>query len=425
MPGRTRSRQDLSIRHVPANQEPLLRRSVTTSHTMVNFTRSDSSRSHQQDANPGIDLSTLQEPAPGMVDEGLDTDDDDEVGASHKNEVSYRLTAVCTCEQFDKEKLPELLSSRLGGSFRWRHGQETIYVPFSPQLLQDQRQNAPATFQVSDSGTESGLREPMLPKEPCDDLGRCMIFFQYGVVVMWGLVPAEEQELLSSVVEQVALHPLKKELVEKEMLHVHYHDSQLASVRDDTVRLPMRLRGHVGAMLSIAHALAQSTKLCVFEGQGTRLVQSTAHLPKELAERGRISLSERSLSRLIGQLFVHKNEVNLLSSVLDTPEYFWHAPDSLQELYKAAGNYLEMEERIEAVNARFEVTKEMLDMMQSRYDTKHGAFLEWVVIILVAIEGIIGVLEFCGTIGLIAPVSRHYSLASRIYHTLGGGHEGT
>merc|ERR1719189_1746264 len=207
------------------------------------------------------------------------------------------------------------------------------------------------------------------------------------------------------------------------MLHIHYHDSQLASIRDDTVRLPVRLRGHVGAMLSIAHALAQSTKFCVFEEQGTRLVQSTAHLPKELAESGRISLSERSLSRLIGQLFVHKNEVNLLNSLLQLPEYFWHAPDSLQELYKAAGKYLEVEERIEAVNARLEVNKEMLDMMQSRYDTKHGAFLEWVVIILVAIEAVIGIMEFCGTIGLIGPVSGHHSLASRIAHTFGGGHE--
>jgi len=261
----------------------------------------------------------------------------------------------------------------------------------------------------------------MLPKTPCDEPGRYIMFFQYGVVVMWGLAPAEEQEVLCSVVGQAAVEPLRREAVEKEMLRVHYHDSQLANIRDDTVRLPVRLRGHVGAMLSIAHALAQSTKLCVFEERGTRLVQSTAHLPKELAESGRISLSERSLSKLIGQLFVHRNEVNLLNSLLDTPEYFWHAPDSLQELYKAAGKYLEVEERIEAVNARLEVNKEMLDMMQSRYDTKHGAFLEWVVIVLVAIEGIIGILEFCGTIGLIAPVSGHYSLASRLAHAFGGG----
>lgn len=32
-------------------------------------------------------------------------------------------------------------------------------------------------------------------------------------------------------------------------------------------------------------------------------------------------------------MFIQKSAVNLLSSVLDTPEFFWHAPDSFQTLY--------------------------------------------------------------------------------------------
>lgn len=33
---------------------------------------------------------------------------------------------------------------------------------------------------------------------------------------------------------------------------------------------------------------------------------------------------------LSSQVFLQKSAVNLLSSVLDTPEFFWHAPDSFQ-----------------------------------------------------------------------------------------------
>ena len=32
-------------------------------------------------------------------------------------------------------------------------------------------------------------------------------------------------------------------------------------------------------------------------------------------------------------MFLQKSAVNLLSSVLDTPEFFWHAPDNFQTLY--------------------------------------------------------------------------------------------
>lgn len=41
------------------------------------------------------------------------------------------------------------------------------------------------------------------------------------------------------------------------------------------------------------------------------------------------------MPRMVTPLFVgaQKSAVNLLSSVLDTPEFFWHAPDAQQTLY--------------------------------------------------------------------------------------------
>merc|ERR1711920_537034 len=206
----------------------------------------------------------------------------------------------------------------------------------------------------------------------------------------------------------------------KDKLQVRVHPGERFSIHDDTIHFPARLQKHPGAILSIAHALAQSTKLCVFEEAGIDLVRCTEHLPHELAAKGRVSLSKKDLFKLVGRLFVHKSEVDKLSSVLNTPEYFWHAPDALQALYKEVCTYLEVEERIDAINSRLEVTQGMLDMLQSRHDASHGAFLVWVVIILVAFEAIIGVLEFCGTIGLIPPVAGGMSLASRISHIYSG-----
>lgn len=48
--------------------------------------------------------------------------------------------------------------------------------------------------------------------------------------------------------------------------------------------------------------------------------------------------------------------MNLLSSVLETPEFFWTAPDQLQLLYAAVCEYLEIEDRLEVVNGRFTVS---------------------------------------------------------------------
>ena len=36
----------------------------------------------------------------------------------------------------------------------------------------------------------------------------------------------------------------------------------------------------------------------------------------------------------LSEIFLQKSSVNLLKGVLDTPEFFWHAPDAFLTLYK-------------------------------------------------------------------------------------------
>ena len=48
--------------------------------------------------------------------------------------------------------------------------------------------------------------------------------------------------------------------------------------------------------------------------------------------------------------------MNLLSTVLDTPEFFWSAPDIMQTLYKRICEYMELDDRVEVLNNRFAVS---------------------------------------------------------------------
>jgi Uncharacterised ACR, YagE family COG1723 len=70
---------------------------------------------------------------------------------------------------------------------------------------------------------------------------------------------------------------------------------------------------------------------------------------------GKITLTRKEIAQLIGRVFIQKAAVNLLSTVLDTPEFFWSAPDSMQNLYKRVCEYMELEERVEVLNGRFAV----------------------------------------------------------------------
>lgn len=68
--------------------------------------------------------------------------------------------------------------------------------------------------------------------------------------------------------------------------------------------------------LSLSHALAQSTKLSVYETAVQATLADTAYIPKELALTGELALDRREAVKLTGRLFRLRVEVNLVSNVL-------------------------------------------------------------------------------------------------------------
>jgi uncharacterized Rmd1/YagE family protein len=70
---------------------------------------------------------------------------------------------------------------------------------------------------------------------------------------------------------------------------------------------------------------------------------------------GRVKMSRKEIAQLLGKVFIQRSAVNLLSTVLDTPEFFWSAPDSMQALYKKVCEYMELDDRVEVLNNRYGV----------------------------------------------------------------------
>ncbi|KIY92677.1 Sporulation protein RMD1 [Monoraphidium neglectum] len=176
----------------------------------------------------------------------------------------------------------------------------------------------------------------------------------YGVVCTWGLSQLREQEVVQ-LAKKCAEEPLSMEEVEIDQFQFVYSVHDPPSMSNDSITINRRQAADHQVKLAICHALAQSTKLCVYEERVIDLVMSTKHLPQHMAEHGTVRISAKEVAQLIGQVFLQRSAVNLLSSVLDTPEFFWSAPDAMQVLYERACEYLELETRVEVLNARFEV----------------------------------------------------------------------
>jgi uncharacterized Rmd1/YagE family protein len=279
-----------------------------------------------------------------------------------------RITTYCVAEGIDRKQL----------ELRLRERDSTSPLHSFPDVLYGRYESIKPSGEVT-----------------CGDV----FYFDYGVVVLWNLAPEDERAVIKGLVTPALVDPYPVEEIEKDEFSFHYTASEKPHIQNDTFTINYRLAGDHLLKLSISHGLAQSTKLSVYEERVVEIVEETRDLPEILATVGEVKMERKQIAQLIGRVFLQRSAVNLLSTVLDTPEFFWSAPDSMQALYKRCCEYLEYDNRVEVLNSRFQVLNEMLDMLRDHQNNAAGTRLEMIVIWLILVEVIIGLIEIFSILG--------------------------
>lgn len=139
-----------------------------------------------------------------------------------------------------------------------------------------------------------------------------------------------------------------------------------------------------------SYSLAHSVKLGIYENAVDMSIEATKSIPNELAEKGHVSVSKNDLGKMIGELFTLRSSQNLMSDLIDTPDYFWDH-DEMEQIYILGKEQYDIEKRIDITNQRLDIIKEQYDMLTEEMHNKHSTRLEWIVIWLIIIEVIIEV----------------------------------
>ncbi|TPX55793.1 hypothetical protein PhCBS80983_g05026 [Powellomyces hirtus] len=331
-----------------------------------------------------------------------------------------RVTAYCTANSYKMDELMEFLKSRSRTNRtspkKFDEAIHTPYLAIGPNTPQPEPplpdlisltsddllarevegtrpeailENADSFFEqnidAAGKSIPSNIAYDSLAKRIAP-IGECL-FFAYGVVVMWGLSDQEERIVLKEL-EPFEEEKLAQDDVEIEEFVFHYNAYYQPRIYNDIITL--KNPANYMIKLTISHAIAQSVKLALFEGLIEETIESTKHVPQILAETGKIHMTRKSVNKKIGQLFIMRINVNLVSNVLDVPEIFWSEP-ALEPLYMAIRGYLEITQRVDLLNQRVSVISDLLDMLKEHQTSSHGEQLEWIVIILIAFEIVIGI----------------------------------
>ncbi|POM67823.1 Hypothetical protein PHPALM_16104 [Phytophthora palmivora] len=201
--------------------------------------------------------------------------------------------------------------------------------------------------------------------------------YRTGCAVFWGLTRAEEQAHLVAL-GAFSVGPVKQ--VEVEDMDYTYGDASL--ICNDAITLSSN---RASEKLAVSFAMAQSSKLDVFEERVEETIRETKHVPQNLAATGSIQYSQSDISKLIGRLFIERSDVNLNSDMLDEPDFFWE-DDEYEPLYKKVMKYLSVDNRVQILNTRLDILRELLDVLSQQLAHQHDTKLEMIVIWLIVAE---------------------------------------
>ncbi|MBA3660307.1 MAG: RMD1 family protein [Gammaproteobacteria bacterium] len=218
-----------------------------------------------------------------------------------------------------------------------------------------------------------------------------IFFFNHGSFVCWGFSKHFEDKIVENV-KEFSTHPLPH--LESDHLFYRYGEETTIDTHE-RLRLDMITLATEDSnlKLAISYGIAQSIKLEAFEEAIQDTIKKNNHLPEEIASRGTISLSRRSIFKRIGEIFIARSSINLNIELLDAPEFFWRNPN-LEAFYIMTKKFLDIPSRVMALNQKLDLLQELLHILNSQVQHRHSSLLETVIILLITIEIMITLFQF-------------------------------
>jgi uncharacterized Rmd1/YagE family protein len=210
--------------------------------------------------------------------------------------------------------------------------------------------------------------------------------FRYGVAVLIGLSPLQEDEVVRGLRPRV-VSPIAT-IDEAALIEIDgAKDDQIGPGGPITVRdlSPSRL-------LVIADTLAKNVALVRDEREVARVFEVIEPFAAELARSGKSPANRRQMLRTIGQALLVNHRMTGRVEVEDKPDVLWDHPQ-LERLYARLVDEYELKERADAITRKLQVISETAQALIDIIDTERSVRLEATIIILIVVEVVIAFYE--------------------------------
>merc|ERR1712226_163315 len=147
------------------------------------------------------------------------------------------------------------------------------------------------------------------------------------------------------------------------------------------------------AKYTFSNAISLSVKLGIWEASLGHIIDSIEHISEDLKSRATVKLSHEEVLQKTGEILALRHLINLSSDLLDTPDFYWDR-EHLEDLFLATCAHLAVKKRTQVVNEKLSHCLEVMEMISNHLNTEQGHRLEWIIIVLIAIEIVFELLHF-------------------------------
>ncbi|MGL5446340.1 MAG: RMD1 family protein [Rhabdaerophilum sp.] len=209
--------------------------------------------------------------------------------------------------------------------------------------------------------------------------GGFIVVFRFGVVVLFGLSPLEEERVLEGL-RPFIIRP--REGREEETFQI-----AINAERDDAIiggAIHLKVFSPERALV-IADGLAKSVALASDERDVAQVIEVLDPFARQLAETGRVPGRRKIMLKKIGNALLVRQRVVGRVAVEEKPDVLWDRPD-LERLYARIEDEFELKERAQAMKAKLEVIGETATALTDLLDTERSLRLEMAIVALIVFE---------------------------------------
>jgi len=210
-----------------------------------------------------------------------------------------------------------------------------------------------------------------------------IFFFKEGCVVFWN-VPELERDGVLRFIRAYSEDSYSQDLVFDESEMMNYCISNTGSSHLDKGVIHVQSDCDRLVKYSFSNAIVSSVKLGIWEATLDRIIDSIEHVSEDM-KRNKIKMSIADVMQKTGEMLALRHMINLSSDLLDTPDFYWDR-ERLERLYMETCSHLAVGKRTRVVNEKLSHCLELMELIANQLNADHGARLEWIIIILIAIE---------------------------------------